>query len=117
MTTITCGANRVEVTVIGEIGADVLYRDKYGRYYVQNAEPNPLTKQAKWSLREWLEYHAPKRARVRPMSPRAAMLWYVDRFVTDPLLANLFRAAIVAGGGTAQIIPFPKPAVLRRARA
>lgn len=118
MKTITCGANRVEVTVVESIGGylnettdsdDTLYRDRDGNYYIETQRSFAIPKNARYEMprdAEWFNRQRRTRTKVRRATPLAAMLWYVEWFVNDAKLKRQLKQQLT-GGHSADIIRFP----------
>ena len=98
MKTITCGANQVLVTEVAKTGGilneftnyeDTLFRDTLGQYYLEEMREQTFPPRHRQicpaDSRDGLQHR-----RIKPVSDKSAMLWFIEHHVEDAALAEMF---------------------------
>jgi hypothetical protein len=90
METITCDGKQLKVLRIDERGgylnpttdfADRLFRDRRGRYYLEEWRQNPLPPNATYEMprdREWVKRMEQRKVKTREISEKEALVWCAD---------------------------------------
>jgi hypothetical protein len=102
METITCDAKQIKVNEIEQTGGylnpatkytDKLYRDRAGRYYLEQERNVPLPLNASYTMprdRDWIRRMQQRTISTEEISEKEVMLWYVDTFLNDDKLRKRF---------------------------